>query len=398
MSGELFRMAFQALLANKTRSMLSMLGIIIGVSTVIAVVGIGLGAQKQVEDQFKNLSVTTLIVFPSRGRAGSSKLDAEDLRDVLDQASLVESGTSMYRGNGDVAGNGESGSYTVMGTNSDFFTYSNLPLTAGRTFITSEEENRGRVTVIGYSIAAELFGEDFDPQSIIGQTVTIAAKKMEIIGVLESNGRSAGFLSYDNSVFIPYTTAEKVILGSKGSLTLFFNAYTVEELTLAQEEVTQILRAIHNLRDSQEDDFRVRDAGSMVASAQESSQTLTFLLTAVSAIVLLVSGIGIMNVMFVTVAERTKEIGVLKAIGAKQKDILAQFLMEAVILSMIGGCIGIALGNGVIPFLEEKYEAVYSVRAMVLGFSFSVIVGIFFGFYPAFKASRLDPVDALRSE
>ncbi|MCK5461062.1 ABC transporter permease [Candidatus Gracilibacteria bacterium] len=395
MNGELLHMAFQALLSNKTRSILSMLGIIIGVSTVIAVVGIGLGAQKKVEDQFKNLSVTTLIVFPSRGGAGSSKLESDDLQEVLNQSTLIQSGTSMYRGNGNIATSRESGSYSIMGSSTNFFEFSNLTFQAGRSFLL--EESKGRVVILGHSVATELFGENFDPQALIGQSVTVSAKKMSVIGILEANGRSAGFLSYDDSVFIPYNTAEKTILGSKGSSTLFFNAYTIEELTMAQAEVTQILRKVHRLRDSQEDDFRVRDAGSMVASAQESSETLTILLTAVSAIVLLVSGIGIMNVMFVTVAERTKEIGVLKAIGAKQKDILTQFLMEAIILSMIGGIIGILLGNGAIPFLES-YSAVYSIKSMILGFSFSVLVGIFFGFYPALKASRLDPVEALRSE
>ncbi|MCF7917602.1 ABC transporter permease [Candidatus Gracilibacteria bacterium] len=397
MNSELLSMAFHALIANKTRSALSMLGIIIGVSTVIAVVGIGLGAQKQVSDQFKNLSVTTLMAFPSRGGNASSKLEQGDLDKVLSEASLIEKGTAMYRGNGDVSAEGNSGSYTVMGTPANFFDYSNLDFIAGEPFSPSQADNRGRVVVLGYAVAAELFGEGFDPASLLGETVAVAGKKMDVIGVLESNGRSAGFLSYDDSVFIPYSTAEKVILGDRGSVTLFFNAYTVEELTLAQEELTQLLRANHRLKASQEDDFSVRDPGSMVASAEATGAALTFLLTAVSAIVLLVSGIGIMNVMFVTVAERTKEIGVLKAIGAKQKDILTQFLLEAVMLSTLGGLIGVVLGNGVIPFLKD-YQAMYSVQAIVLGFSFSVFVGIFFGFYPAFKASRLDPVDALRSE
>lgn len=397
MNLELLSMAFHALLTNKVRSLLSMLGIIIGVSTVIAVVGIGLGAQKQVEDQFKNLSVTTLIVMPSRGGAASSKLESHDLDMILEKSALIQSGTTMFRGNGDVSAAGESGSYTVMGISDNFFEFTKLNFLAGSTFSPVQAENRARVAILGNSVALELFGEGFDPDGVVGQTVTIAKKKMEVIGVLEANGRSAGFLSYDDSVFIPYSTAEKVVLGDRGSLMLFFNAYTVEELSLAETEVTQLLREHHRLKDSAEDDFRVRDPGSMVASAQETSAALTFLLTAVSAIVLLVSGIGIMNVMFVTVAERTKEIGVLKAIGAKQKDILAQFLLEAIMLSMLGGILGVALGNSVIPFLVD-YQAMYSLQAVILGFSFSVFVGIFFGFYPALKASRLDPVDALRSE
>jgi len=176
-----------------------------------------------------------------------------------------------------------------------------------------------------------------------------------------------------------------------------FNAYSVDEIKIAEEEVVDLLRKNHRLREGKDNDFRIFDPGSIVSSAQESSKTLTFLLAAVSIIVLIVSGIGIMNVMFVTVAERTREIGILKAIGAQQKDILAQFLLEAIMLSVTGGLIGILIGNSVIPFLKE-YQAAYSLSAILLGFGFSVLVGIFFGFYPALKASRLDPVDALRSE
>ncbi len=396
MKTEILVMAWQALLSNKIRSLLSMLGIIIGVSTVIAVVGIGLGAQEKVNEQFKNLSVNTLILVPSRGGAGSSKLEADALSYLLEESKLIKTGTVSVQGNSEVSANGESGSFTVQGTYSNFFEYSNLVFAAGTGYTEDDLRNRSKSIVIGDELAQTLYGEDYVPEDLIGNILTVARKKMEVIGVLEFNGGS-GRLSYDDDVFMPYDTARKMVLGSRASPRIMVDAFSVNEVSLAEEEITELLRTKHRIREGKDNDFRIFNAGSMVSSAQESSATLTFLLTAVSTIVLIVSGIGIMNVMFVTVAERTREIGVLKAIGAKQKDILTQFLMEAIILSMVGGLVGIVLGNVIIPLLDE-YGAMYSVSAILLGFGFSVLVGVFFGFYPALKASRLDPVDALRSD
>jgi len=396
MNTEILIMAWHALLSNKIRSLLSMLGIIIGVSTVIAVVGIGLGAQEKVNEQFKNLSVNTLILVPSRGGAGSSKLEADDLSYILEESKLIKTGTVSVQGNSDISANGESGSFSVQGTYPNFFEYSNLEFSAGTGYSNEDLVNRSKSIVLGDELAQALYGEDYVPSELIGRIVTVARKKMEVIGVLKFNGGS-GRLSYDDAVFMPYDTARKMVLGSRASARIMIDAFSVNEVALAEEEVTDLMRKKHRIREGKDNDFRIFNAGSMVSSAQESSATLTFLLTAVSTIVLIVSGIGIMNVMFVTVAERTREIGVLKAIGAKKKDILTQFLMEAIILSMIGGLVGIALGNAIIPLLDD-YGAMYSVSAIFLGFGFSVLVGVFFGFYPALKASRLDPVDALRSD
>ncbi len=395
MNFEIITMAYHALLSNKVRSLLSMLGIIIGVSTVIAVVGIGLGAQKQVEEQFKNLSATTIMAIPSRGGAGSSRLSEDDLSFVLSESTLIKDGTVIVQGNAEVSAFGNSGSFSATGTLPDFFDYASLTFAAGKAYEEEDLLSRNNVVVIGDTVAQELFEEGYDPQSLIGQIITVARKKMEIIGVLDVNG-GTGRLSYDDAVFLPTATVKRIV-GNRGSLRLMFNAYSVDEIKIAEEEVVDLLRKNHRLREGKDNDFRIFDPGSIVSSAQESSKTLTFLLAAVSIIVLIVSGIGIMNVMFVTVAERTREIGILKAIGAQQKDILAQFLLEAIMLSVTGGLIGILIGNSVIPFLKE-YQAAYSLSAILLGFGFSVLVGIFFGFYPALKASRLDPVDALRSE
>ena len=221
-----------------------------------------------------------------------------------------------------------------------------------------------------------------------------------MIGVLKKVGGRLGPLSVDEAVILPNTAAEKNILGGRGMVMINIQADSVDNIEAATQEITAILRAEHKLKIDQEDDFRIMDAGSMVATAQETAKMMSYLLTAIAAITLLVSGIGIMNVMFVTVAERTKEIGIAKAIGGKRADILWQFLLESVILSMLGGLIGIGLGLGLIPLVAKIniITLAYSWNGPIIGFSFSVLVGIFFGFYPAFKASRLDPVDALRSE
>ncbi len=389
-------MAWNALVANKIRTLLSMLGIIIGVSTVIAVIGIGAGAQQTIDQQFKNLSVTSIIVFPNRGGAGSSKLSADDVPYVLSRANFVVNGTAMISGNTTVSAGKENQSTSVLGINSKFFDIANLSIGQGELITDAMEREHQKVVVLGYTLAETLFGEGNAFQAV-GQPVTVARRKFTIIGVLAENGASSFGTSYDDAVYTPFSVAEKTVLGGNAQVRLTFLGREVETLELAEEEITTLLREKHRLRDSQEDDFRVRDPGSIVSSAKETTSTISFLLTSVATIVLIVSGIGIMNVMFVTVAERTKEIGVLKAIGAKKQDILSQFLLESVILSVSGGIIGIILGQTIIPLLQE-YGAVRSLSAVLLGFFFSVMVGIFFGFYPALQASKLDPVDALRSE
>ena len=390
---EMFAMSWQALTSNKFRTLLSMLGIIIGVSTVIAVVSIGAGAKQKIEAQFKNLNVTSLMVFPSRG-AGSSKISVEDLNYVLTESQFIVNGSASVSGNMSVSFGKETESASVLGVTENFLNIANLKLLVGRDFTLEDNKNRERIFIIGHTLAETLFGE---AELALDQMVKINNRQLQVVGVLKENGSSTFGTSYDDAVYLPFSTAEKNVLGKNARIQLMFLAKEVELMALAEEELGVLLREKHKLRASQEDDFRVRDPGSMVASATESSATLSFLLVAVATIVLIVSGIGIMNVMFVTVAERTKEIGIMKAIGAQQKDILMQFLLESVILSIAGGLLGILLGLSVIPFLTT-YGAVQNFNGVILGFTFSVLVGIFFGFYPALKASKLDPVDALRSE
>ncbi|MFA5130998.1 MAG: ABC transporter permease [Patescibacteria group bacterium] len=395
---EIIKMSFESLLAKKTRTFLSMLGIIIGVATVIAVFAVGKGAQESVNSQFQNLSANSILIMPNRGRGftSSSKLATSDAQLLL-TADHISSATGAIQGNTTVSYGSTDKSYTVVGADQNFISLSNLTIQSGRGITEEDISSRSNVAVVGSTVVSDLFS---DTSSLLGSTLTVSGKKVEIVGVLKKLGSRVGMISVDQAVIIPSSTAEKSILGTRGQVMITATVDSVDNTGLATSSITAILREQHKLTASQENDFQIMDAGSMVAAAQESAKTLSTLLTAIAAITLLVSGIGIMNVMFVTVAERTKEIGIAKAIGGKQTDILMQFLLESIILSMIGGAIGMIIGQAAIPIISyfKLMSVTSSWTGPILGFSFSVLVGVFFGFYPAFKASRLDPVDALRSE
>ncbi|MFA6194481.1 MAG: ABC transporter permease [Patescibacteria group bacterium] len=398
MNLEIIKMAFESLLAKKTRTFLSMLGIIIGVATVIAVFAVGQGAQESVNSQFQNMSANSILIMPNRGRGftSSSKLKTADAQLLL-SADHIASATGAIQGNATVSYGSVDKSYSVVGVDQNFISISNLTVEQGRGIEQDDVDNKTTVGVIGATVVSDLFSDGTSP---IGSEITVGGKKIEIVGVLKKLGSRIGMISVDSAVIIPSTTAEKSILGSKGQVMITTAVDNVDNSGLATSSITALLREEHKLKASQENDFQIMDAGSMVAAAQASAKTMSTLLTAIAAITLLVSGIGIMNVMFVTVAERTKEIGISKAIGGKQSDILSQFLLESVILSMVGGIIGMIIGQGAIPIISyfNIISMASSINGPIIGFSFSVIVGVFFGFYPALQASRLDPVDALRSE
>ena len=392
-------MAFESLLSNKTRTVLSMLGIIIGVSTVIAVFGVGKGVEATVNKQFQGLSANSLLIMSSqqRGAAASSKFTASDGPIIKDKAEHISNVTVLVRSNATVSIGKETGNFSVMGIDQNYFDVSKYKIASGRFFDDAEVTSRAKVVVLGDASIATLFPEGGNP---VGQSVTIKGKSYEVIGVLAKIGSSIGPVSPDESIFTPYTTAESSIVGDRAQIMMNATVDDVANVAAATESVTAVLREEHKLKAGVPDDFSVRDAGSMVATAQESAKLMTTFLMVIAAITLLVSGIGIMNVMFVTVAERTKEIGIAKAIGGKQSDILSQFLLESVVLSMIGGLLGIILGTGALYLINRSglITIAYTLQGPLIGFSFSVFVGVFFGFVPAFKASRLDPVDALRSE
>ncbi|MFA5163008.1 MAG: ABC transporter permease [Patescibacteria group bacterium] len=398
MKWEIVKMAAESLLAKKTRTLLSMLGIIIGVATVIAVFAVGRGAQESVNSQFRNLSANSILIMPNRGRGftSSSKLKTADA-ELLLGAAHISSAAGAIMGNLGVSYGSVDKNYSVVGVDQNFTKIFNLNIDSGRTISEEDIQNRSLVAVIGSTVASDLFVSD---NNFTGKEITIAGKKVEIIGVLKKIGSRVGMISVDEAIILPSATAEKSFLGDRGQVIISAQVDNLSNTGLATSSITSLLRTEHKLKISQEDDFRIMDAGSMVAAAQATAKTMTTLLTAIAAITLLVSGIGIMNVMFVTVAERTKEIGIAKAIGGQRSDILSQFLLESVILSTIGGIVGMIIGQAAIPIISYfNWIAVASSwTGPVIGFSFSVVVGVFFGFYPAWQASRLDPVDALRNE
>jgi len=391
-------MAFEALFSNKTRTALSMLGIVIGVSTIILVVGIGLGAQKEIEEQYKNLSVTSIMINPVNTANSVSKLNSEDVDYILEKGTNIEDATALVQGKLPTSYGKESEQYTILGVRDNFFSLSNLEFEAGRGFTEAEIKSRAKILVLGADSVDELFNGN--AKKAIGETVSVGGKKLEVVGVVKGSGSSIGPITFDDSVYSPISTAEKNILGLSATVRLIALAADIDSIGDAMDELAVLLRANHRLKSSNPDDFRLKDQGSKVVAAQESAKTMSALLTAVASIVLIVSGIGIMNVMFVTVSERTKEIGIIKAIGGKRKDILIQFLMEAFALSLVAGIVGIVLGQAAIPFINKMdgWNIIPSLNGMVIAFSFSIFVGVFFGFYPALQASKLDPVDALRGE
>ncbi len=403
------RSAWRALTTNLMRSMLTMLGIIIGVAAVITMIAVGSGAQKRVEEQIKGLGSNIMLVLPGAQTAGGVRLGAQTGQTLTEEDALAiardvpevqVAAPSMRTGTQVVAGN-TNWSTSVFGTTPDYLEVRDWPLEAGRGFEASEVAGSGKVAIIGQTVAQQLFG-DTDP---IDQTIRVRKVPLTVIGLLARKGQNSMGQDQDDVVVVPLSTYRNRIQGNTSGRLKRVGSISVkvlegQSMKAAEANIRELLRQRHRLQASQDDDFSVRNLTEMLAAQEESSRVMTLLLAAVAGVSLLVGGIGIMNIMLVSVTERTREIGLRMAVGARARDILSQFLIEAVTLSLMGGAIGVVLGAfatwGVAEF--AGWQVALSGQAVALAVGFSAAVGVFFGFYPARRASALLPIQALRYE
>jgi putative ABC transport system permease protein len=402
-----FLIAFRALRVNKMRSLLTMLGIIIGIAAVIAMVAIGAGASKKISDQISSIGSNILLVISGsttsgglRAGAGSTPtLTLDDAKAIKAECPAVEAVGPTVRGSAQVVYGNQNWSTLVLGITPELLSIREWPVVSGRNLSQSDVDGATKNCLIGRTVADNLFG-DSDP---VGKIVRVKKIPFIVVGVLDRKGQSPQGQDQDDTIFIPLPTAQRKVFGSQFPNTvgaMMVQAKSAEELKKAEEEVTALLTQRHRIGPSREVDFSVRNLSEILAVAESSSKVMSLLLGAVASISLVVGGIGIMNIMLVSVTERTREIGIRMAIGAKQQDILLQFLTEAVLLTTLGGVIGIGAGIGGAVAVGKllDWPALVSFNAIVIAFGFSAGVGVFFGFYPARKAATLNPIDALRYE
>ncbi|MFQ5667775.1 MAG: ABC transporter permease [Candidatus Binatia bacterium] len=402
------RAALRALRRNKLRSGLTMLGIIIGVAAVIAMVGIGQGAYAAVQKQISSLGTNMLIVIPGAttsagvrsGWGGVSTLTTGDGVAIRKECPAVEDVTYFKRQVVQVVYGNRNWATAAQGTTPSYPQVRNWPLRAGHFFTQRDEDTANRVVVLGQTVADHLFGPGEDP---IGAIIRIKNVPLRVIGVLEAKGQTTWGQDQDDVMLMPFTTAERRVIGTRfvGSVAMIFaSAVATDAIPEAVEQMTAVLHRRHHIQPGQEDDFTVRSLNDMAKASANASKVMTSLLLSVASISLLVGGIGIMNILLVSVTERTREIGIRMAVGAKRRHILLQFLVEAVTLSMVGGLAGVLVGIASARLISyfAAWPTLLSAPAVVGSFLFSGAVGVFFGFYPARKASRLDPITALRYE
>ncbi len=399
-----FKIAFRALRRNKLRSVLTALGIIIGVGAVIAMVGIGNGAKAQVEAQIASLGENVILIFSGSttssgirtgwGGAGTLKIeDAEAIRREVPGVTLV---SEEVISTSQVAAGNQNWFTRIYGESADYFDLRQWPVVEGAPFTAQDVRSANKVCVIGRTTASQVYGNE----NPIGQILRIKNVPFTVIGILASKGLSTQGIDQDDVVIMPYSSAMKRVIGGTTLRSINVQVASADLLKPAQQQIIALLRQRHNIREGRDDDFTVRNQEEIAQAATATTAIMTLLLGSIACVSLVVGGIGIMNIMLVSVTERTREIGVRLAVGAHGRDILLQFLIEAVTLSSVGGIIGIVLGLTASQVISAvaHWPTLVSISSIAVAFLFSAIVGVFFGFYPARQAARLDPIEALRYE
>jgi len=400
---EVIRTAFASLRSNALRSLLTMLGIIIGVAAVIAMIALGNGAAGAVKDRIARLGTTTLQINPQRvmqggiGTSATAKLTYDDVKSIEAHALSVVGVTPQQDRDLQVVWKSKNTNVQVTGTTPNFLDVRGFTLGDGVMFTSGDNQGRQRVAVLGADVLPLL--DVIDPQTVIGETIRISGRQFKVIGVLARKG-TTGFGDNDQQILIPFLTGRFGIFGTDRINDIWARVVAPESVTVAMGEIHAALRRSHRLTANRPDDFSIRNQADLLSTLSETTATFTTLLAGIAAVSLLVGGIGIMNIMLVSVTERTREIGIRKALGATRKNILLQFLVEAVVLCIAGGLLGIALGAGASRVLSQSFgwQTSIDVGALVIAFAFAAAIGMIFGVWPARRAAVLDPIEALRYE
>ena len=400
----LVRVASKSIFKNKMRTLLTMLGIIIGVGAVIVMVAIGQGAQSQIRKQIENLGTNMIVVTPgasssgsvSRGAQSFNRLKTEDAELLSRECTLLSAVSPVIMTGGQIVGGQGNWRAPTFGVAPDYEIIRDWHVQSGRFFDWSDIRAKRKFALIGKTIADNLFPDE-DP---VGQQIRIRNVPFEIIGLLSEKGQTANGMDQDDAILAPYTTVQTRLSGHQFIAQILASASSPSVMAEAQEEVRLVMREAHNIPDWAEDDFTVRNQTEIATAAQGTTRIMTMLLAAIASISLIVGGIGIMNIMLVSVTERTREIGIRMAVGARGSDVLRQFLVESAVMSVAGGVLGIGLGAAVAAIIGRitGWSTAISPLAVVVAIGFSAGVGIFFGFYPARKAAGLNPIEALRYE
>ena len=401
----LLKIAVRALVRNKLRAILTMLGIIIGVASVIAMLAIGEGSKKNIQDQMSSMGTNLIMIMPntqmrggvSLGASSSMALKMSDVETLRNETVYLSEVSPLVSASGQVIYGNQNTQTTVIGGSEEYLEIRKLEIRSGRIFTSGEVRGMSKVCILGETVVENLFGGGADP---VGFTIRIKNLPFEVIGVLEGKGESGMGQDQDDLILAPYTTVQRRLAAIDHINGIYASAVSEEKSKAAADEVTEILRRTHKLKESEEDDFRVNSQSELLERVSSITDIMTYLLGAIAGISLLVGGIGIMNIMFVSVTERTREIGLRMSIGGRSREILRQFLVESIIMSILGGALGVVFGYLIAQGAGTLMNSLVVVtsQSVVLAFAVCFVIGVFFGWYPARKAASLNPIDALRYE